>query len=805
MEPTQDFKSLQESVQKSLVSTVKTVNRIAAEDLSFQRTVNPEVAQQLEDRSARLLELSTRLLQSAGRACGVKAPKIGDAEDIEMNWRGVVDVVDSVLEKADTALDEYTGLVKRKEPPVADSATKPKKAKSTAKVIRNANISKPQVTFERQPDNFPTSPWKPILTSKPHAKVSLKESLITVPNESGTLQFRHPYETEISRMEYPKSIYQKGEPIIYQPMETTQATWVDTYEGVLEMLEELKKAKEIAVDLEHHDFRTYVGLVSLMQVSTRDKDWIVDTLLPWRHKLEVLNEVFADPKIVKVFHGAYMDMVWLQRDLGLYVNGLFDTFFACELLYSGRSLAFLLSKFVDFDADKQYQLADWRIRPIPEEMMYYARSDTHYLLYIFDRVRNDLLETESSTNSMSRALQKSRELSLSRHEHPGYNEETGEGSRGWYNYVFKNSHLAFDSEQFSVFKTLWKWRDDTARKEDESPNYVLSTNSIADIARINPPDAKALHSLLPLGTPLARPRFNQIWEQIKEAKAQGGPSLLHFFTSLAPDAVRKNGQPRVAKQTTKLPDLDEEVTVSRLTRSQLFGDMPVSTRWEASRPISDNQDDTIPFPWQRFVQQGQGEGDFELDQSPEETPTTIVQPVAMEPVVGTGEGQEDLEGEFTLKRGQKRKSEVVEEDSTSSEEESAAGSDEEMQEDTGVISMVDQPRKKGKKERRKERKAQEKGADEEAPTRHQAKGERKARQQEKKLKRQEENKYEAVPFDYSNASSVLHAKREATGVETEKNGKRKVFDPYSKSADAAVKGARKPMPVRGERSATFRK
>lgn len=58
-----------------------------------------------------------------------------------------------------------------------------------------------------------------------------------------------------------------------------------------------------------------------------------------------------------------MDMVWLQRDLGLYVNGLFDTFFACDLLsYPGKSLAFLLSKFVSFDADKQYQLADWRIR-----------------------------------------------------------------------------------------------------------------------------------------------------------------------------------------------------------------------------------------------------------------------------------------------------------------------------------------------------------------------------------------------------------------------------------------------------------
>jgi exosome complex exonuclease RRP6 len=101
-------------------------------------------------------------------------------------------------------------------------------------------------------------------------------------------------------MEYPTRVYESAEPIRYQPVENTQATWVDTYEGVLEMLEELKKAKEIAVDLEHHDFRTYVGLVSLMQISTRDKDWIVDTLQPWRHKLQVLNEAFADPSIVKV-------------------------------------------------------------------------------------------------------------------------------------------------------------------------------------------------------------------------------------------------------------------------------------------------------------------------------------------------------------------------------------------------------------------------------------------------------------------------------------------------------------------------
>jgi exosome complex exonuclease RRP6 len=101
-------------------------------------------------------------------------------------------------------------------------------------------------------------------------------------------------------MQYPEQVFQQHEPIKYLPIEKTKAVWVDTYEGVLEMLEELKKATVIAIDLEHHDFRSYTGLLSLMQISTREKDWIVDTLVPWRHKLEVLNEVFADPKIVKV-------------------------------------------------------------------------------------------------------------------------------------------------------------------------------------------------------------------------------------------------------------------------------------------------------------------------------------------------------------------------------------------------------------------------------------------------------------------------------------------------------------------------
>jgi exosome complex exonuclease RRP6 len=58
-----------------------------------------------------------------------------------------------------------------------------------------------------------------------------------------------------------------------------------------------------------------------------------------------------------------MDIIWMQRDLGLYIVGLFDTFHACdELGYPAKGLSYLLKKFADFDADKKYQMADWRIR-----------------------------------------------------------------------------------------------------------------------------------------------------------------------------------------------------------------------------------------------------------------------------------------------------------------------------------------------------------------------------------------------------------------------------------------------------------
>ena len=62
-------------------------------------------------------------------------------------------------------------------------------------------------------------------------------------------------------------------------------------------------------------------------------------------------------------HGADWDIPWLQRDFGLYVVNMFDTGVATHVLQLPKhSLAFLLQYCCGVEADKQYQLADWRIR-----------------------------------------------------------------------------------------------------------------------------------------------------------------------------------------------------------------------------------------------------------------------------------------------------------------------------------------------------------------------------------------------------------------------------------------------------------
>ncbi|CAI7808046.1 unnamed protein product [Closterium sp. NIES-54] len=257
------------------------------------------------------------------------------------------------------------------------------------------------------------------------------------------------------------------------PLEDTPLAYVETREQLAAMAEEIEAEREVAVDLENHNYRSFQGFLCVLQLSTRRKDYVVDAIALRGEIGPLLGPIFADTRVVKVrpgepelpvqvlpgrpvkyaeglvqregggdgpresqvggipvlpaedtrqaarvlglerfslahllqryccvtankslqmvMHGADSDVVWLQRDFGIFIANMFDTGQASRVLGLERfSLAHLLQRYCGVTANKSLQMADWRVRPLPSDMLKYAREDTHYLLFLHDCLRLEL-------------------------------------------------------------------------------------------------------------------------------------------------------------------------------------------------------------------------------------------------------------------------------------------------------------------------------------------------------------------------------------------------------------------------------
>ena len=73
----------------------------------------------------------------------------------------------------------------------------------------------------------------------------------------------------------------------------TKLSFIDTKESFDEFINEISKYDEIAVDLEHHSKESYLGITCLIQISTRDSDYILDAI-KLRSYLNKLNIIFTN-------------------------------------------------------------------------------------------------------------------------------------------------------------------------------------------------------------------------------------------------------------------------------------------------------------------------------------------------------------------------------------------------------------------------------------------------------------------------------------------------------------------------------
>uniref|UniRef100_A0A3B4TS64 Exosome complex component 10 n=1 Tax=Seriola dumerili TaxID=41447 RepID=A0A3B4TS64_SERDU len=463
---------------------------------------------------------------------------------LEERFDLVVDSNDVILERAGILLDEADGL-NRSQQPVMPAGFQPPKIVVSSwnrkvgsgsrsemfRLLHAKNVARPQLKFKEKVDNSNT-PFVPKIFIKPNAIKSLPSYFtnkqirkerpedLDVPaaladfihqqrtQEHVEDMFAHPYQYELDHLAIPESLLSKPRSNLL----CTKCSFIDALEDLVALNEKLCRLSEFAVDLEHHSYRSFLGLTCLMQISTREEDFIIDTL-ELRSEMYILNESFTDPTIVKVFHGADSDMEWLQRDFGLYVVNLFDTHQASRALNLARhSLDHLLKHFCNVDSDKRYQLADWRIRPLPDEMVQYARTDTHYLLYIYDSVRAQLLDfNHGQTGLLQCVWNKSKDISLKKYLKPIYTEES-------YLELQRKQKKSFNTQQLTAFRLLFAWRDKLARQEDESTGYVLPTHMMSKISEELPKEPQGIIACCNPVPPLVRQQVNELHLLVQQAR-----------------------------------------------------------------------------------------------------------------------------------------------------------------------------------------------------------------------------------------------------------------------------------------------
>ncbi|KAI4502880.1 hypothetical protein M0802_001924 [Mischocyttarus mexicanus] len=476
------------------------------------------------DESERLLRMMQKIINLSGIGGNIGRREIEEQFDL------LLEANDVYLDKASLCMDEASGIVKNPEIELVVSQTKKdttagswnisstikeklSNASTKAQAVRlltARNIQRPQLTFKDKIDNR-LRPWEPKIKDKPN---SLKPLAIYLEETEDGEVFCHPYDFELNKFQVPQDQLQKREPVKYKELHETPLIMVNKPEDIKMLLDDLKKYKEIAVDLEHHSYRSFQGITCLMQISTGDTDYIVDTL-SLRSELHELNEIFTKPTILKVFHGAECDIQWLQRDLSIYVVNMFDTHQAAKQLnLPYLSLAYLLKQFCNIDPNKHFQLADWRMRPLPDELLKYAREDTHYLLYIKDVLRNGLIDSSNGkTNILKAVYDRSTELCKLTYIKPIWTEES-------YLDMYRKSQKLFNNKQIYALKELHKWRDMTAREEDDSTGYVLPNHMLLNIAETLPREMQGILACCNPIPPLLRQNLLKLHKIILKARDQ---------------------------------------------------------------------------------------------------------------------------------------------------------------------------------------------------------------------------------------------------------------------------------------------
>jgi ribonuclease D len=263
--------------------------------------------------------------------------------------------------------------------------------------------------------------------------------------------------------------------------ELPKATFVDSPKKLDEMISDLMKEPIVAVDTESNSLYAYQERVCLIQFSIPEKDFLVDPLAV--SDLSALGLLFASSEIEKIFHAAEYDLIMLDQDFGFELSNLFDTMVAARILgWKAVGLGSILQEQFGIHVQKKYQRANWGRRPLPEEMLTYAQLDTHYLIPLRKRIKDELERTSRwplAEEDFERGCQ------------VNTNHNQRDGADCWR----INGARDLRPQQLAVLQELCEYRDQIAQSTDRPLFKVINNSTLYNIAEACPRSTSELEAV----------------------------------------------------------------------------------------------------------------------------------------------------------------------------------------------------------------------------------------------------------------------------------------------------------------------
>ncbi|MGC8838292.1 MAG: ribonuclease D [Anaerolineae bacterium] len=309
------------------------------------------------------------------------------------------------------------------------------------------------------------------------------------------------------------------------PPPTEPPVLVETQADLDRLVERLLQAERVGVDTESNGFYAYFERVCLVQLAVDGDDYIVDPLaVP---DLSGLGEVFASPRVEKVFHAAEFDLISLKRDYGFRFVNLFDTMIAARILgWKRYGLGSILEEQFGVHQDKRFQRADWGQRPLTPAHLEYARLDVHYLPALRD-LQYEALVRRGRWEKAQEAFARLAEV-------PG--EARTFDLEG---YLRLPGARDLTPRQLHVLRALYRYRDQEARRLNRAPFRVLPDRALVALSQASPRDEGGL-ARIPGLTPHLRRQFGRgILETVRQA-LQEKPLEAPHGTSEPPDRALKD-------------------------------------------------------------------------------------------------------------------------------------------------------------------------------------------------------------------------------------------------------------------------